>query len=439
MTTESLDAQSIPRNLRVRVASGPDTGLGRLVSELIVAGTSEVCELKLTDRSVSRRHCTLEPAGASVRIRDAGSRNGVWFGAARIEVADLPPGSQIVLGHSTLTFELGTPAEAQQPVVVPMTSFGRFLGSSPSLAPMYRVLNIALEQPGLTVLLEGESGTGKELLAEALHEKSKRADGPFVVVDCAAIPETLIESELFGTEMGAFTGAGARKGAFEQAHHGTIFLDEIGELPLALQTRLLGVLERRQFKRVGGTKAIQVDVRVVAATNRNLEREVEEGRFRLDLFHRLAVALVHIPPLSRRREDIETLALHFARAIPQKSELGVLSPEVLGRLCEKEWPGNVRELRNHIERLVLFGESNAMMGSKTSEPEGEDARLTAIVGAARSGVSFRAARATALAAFTELYVEDMLARHSGNVSRAAEAAGVARRHFHRLKELGRND
>jgi transcriptional regulator with PAS, ATPase and Fis domain len=275
-----------------------------------------------------------------------------------------------------------------------------------------------------TVLLEGDSGTGKELIAEGLHETSGRANGPFVVVDCGAVSENLLESELFGHERGAFTGADrSRVGAFEAAHGGTVFLDEIGELGLPLQTRLLRVLDQRTVRRLGSQHVIDLDVRVIAATNRNLEREVEESRFRLDLFHRIAVVLIRVPPLRERDGDVELLARHFVKECGANPS--ILTDEVLARMAAHGWPGNVRELRNYIERLALLGEGAVQLsGGGSTNP---------LEQAAASGLPYRQARAQVLERFTERYVEFMLARHDGNVSAAARASGVARRHFQRLK------
>jgi DNA-binding NtrC family response regulator len=241
-----------------------------------------------------------------------------------------------------------------------------------------------------------------------------------VVVDCGSLPEALAESELFGHERGAFTGADRRRiGAFEQAARGTIFLDEIGELPLALQTRLLRALESRRVRRVGGAEWIPLDVRVIAATNRALENEVEAGRFRLDLFHRLAVVLIRVPSLRERPSDVPVLARAFAERLGK----GVAFDDVLlARLASHAWPGNVRELRNYVERQAVMGDATleAIRTSGGADP-------------ATSGLPFRQARDAAVERFTEKYVTDMLARHGGNVSAAARAAGIARRYFQMLK------
>jgi transcriptional regulator with PAS, ATPase and Fis domain len=411
---------------RVTVVSELDAGQGVLVDKTVLVGTSDVCDLRLTDPTVSRRHLTLSPAGIGVRVQDLESRNGTWLGEACISQAEVPAGAEIRIGGSLLRIERDVDGEASssegQAEEMP-TGFGRFLGAAACLAPVYSRLERAAET-SVTVLLEGESGTGKELLAEAIHERSTRQGRPFVVVDCGAVSETLLESELFGHERGAFTGADrARPGAFETANTGTVFLDEIGELGLSLQTRLLRVLDRKQVRRLGSQKVIDLDVRVIAATNRNLDREVEESRFRLDLFHRLAVLLIRVPPLREREGDVAELARHFVLAYG--GEETILTPDLLGRLGVHTWPGNVRELRNYIERLTLLGEG---------DPPSPSAGVDPFSVAATSGFPYRKARAMALEAFTGAYVESMLARHGGNVTQAARAAGVARRYFQRLKQ-----
>jgi DNA-binding NtrC family response regulator len=278
------------------------------------------------------------------------------------------------------------------------------------------------------VVIEGETGTGKEVLAESLHEQGPRRSGPFVVFDCTAVPPTLVESELFGHERGAFTGAVAtRKGVFEQAHTGTLLIDEIGDLDLALQPKLLRVIERSEVRRVGGAQPIQVDVRILAATRRDLDREVAAGRFRDDLFHRLAVARVELPPLRRRRGDVVVLAQHFATELG--GEDASLPPTVLWRFSDYGWPGNVRELRNAVARYLAIGELYAgARGSEMSPAEGS--LLERIL---ELGLPLAEARRRLLDEFEPLYVAHMLRLHGGNVTRAAAASGVARRYFQILK------
>lgn len=426
-TTTQIEPIWAPlERLKATVLSEPDAGRSIVVDGTILVGTSDLCALQLTDRTVSRRHLTLSPGGVGVKVRDENSRNGTWFQDSRIVEAEIPPGAEIRLGASFIRIERDTSGESaedhagrrEQP-----TSFGRFLGASSCLRPVYESLERAAGSDA-TVLLEGDSGTGKELIAEGLHEASGRANGPFVVVDCGAVSENLLESELFGHERGAFTGAErTRVGAFEAAHGGTVFLDEIGELGLSLQTRLLRILDQRTVRRLGSHKVLDLDVRVIAATNRNLEREVEESRFRLDLFHRIAVVLIRVPPLRERDGDIELLARHFVGVCGANPS--ILTEDVLARMAAHGWPGNVRELRNYIERLALLGEGAVQLTSGGSTNPLEQA--------ASSGLPYRKARAQVLESFTERYVEFMLARHSGNVSAAARASGVARRHFQRLK------
>ncbi len=412
------------------VVEGVDAGRSVRVDAPMLVGTSEACDLQLTDRAVSRRHLSVARGEVGLRVRDEDSRNGTWMGATRVRDVELAAGDELSLGTTRLRVEEVLSDRADQPPPPPRTrSFGRFLGEADALQPMYRALE-RISGSAITVLLEGESGVGKELLAEAIHDHSPRADGPFVVVDCGAIPATLIESELLGHERGAFTGADtSRVGAFERADGGTVFLDEIGELPLAMQTRLLRVLDRREVRRLGGEKVIGIDVRVVAATNRNLEREVEAGGFRLDLFHRLAVALVRVPPLRERTGDVERLARAFGERC--KLDPSLLEPALVERLDRQPWRGNVRELRNYIERLAILGDlpDDAPVAVQVPKRATDDA----LVELATAGLPYRIARSRLLDEFSRLYTQDMLDRHDGNVSRAAEAAQVARRHFQRLK------
>src|SRR6185369_14559234 len=243
-------------------------------------------------------------------------------------------------------------------------SRGRFrlVGDSPEIRKVYGIIEKVADTPS-TVLISGESGTGKELIARALHENSTRHAGPFIKINCAAIPKTLMESELFGYEKGAFTGAvGAKPGRFELAHGGTLFLDEIGEIPVEMQVKLLRVLQESEFERVGGIKTIKVDVRLVTATNRDLLQEIAAGAFREDLFYRLNVVPIHIPPLRERREDIPLLADHFIAKFNDrlKKQIASIAPEAVERLVSYHWPGNIRELENLMERTMLFCEAPAI-------------------------------------------------------------------------------
>jgi DNA-binding NtrC family response regulator len=265
-----------------------------------------------------------------------------------------------------------------------------------------------------TVLIQGESGTGKELAAQAIHAASPRAAGPFVVVDCSALAPSLAESELFGHERGAFTGAvAARTGAFEEASGGTVLLDEIGELPLELQPKLLRALQMRQVRRVGATAYRDIDVRVVASTHRNLARMADEGTFRDDLYYRLAVVVVTLPPLRQRTEDIPLLARELARQI-RPNEPVTLDASIVAALAAYAWPGNVRELRNALERLLVLGEA----------PEG--------LAPVSDVLAYHDARRRALDAFERSYCRELLETSGGVVARAAERAGLSRQMLHRL-------
>ncbi len=278
----------------VSVESGPDAGLSaELGSAALVVGSGEGCDVRLADPLVSRRHLELRAESDGVRVIDLGSRNGTLLGAARIKEALLEDDTTLVVGDTAIA--IGVKSEALDVAISPRTQFGDAIAHGPALRHVFELLERAAKGD-VTVLLEGDSGTGKDVLAQSIHRESKRRDGPFVVVDCGAIPESLIESELFGHEKGAFTGAtSARPGAFEQANGGTVFLDEIGELPLDAQPKLLRALENRSFRRLGGQSTIKVDVRVVAATNRRLREAVRKREFREDLFYRLAVVHVSLP------------------------------------------------------------------------------------------------------------------------------------------------
>jgi two-component system response regulator GlrR len=296
------------------------------------------------------------------------------------------------------------------------------VGRAPAMRAVFARLQRAAASDA-TVLLTGETGTGKELAAEGLHAASRRAAKPFVIVDCAAVPPDLLESELFGHERGAFTGATAsRAGAFETANGGTVFLDEIGELSTALQPKLLRALERREIKRVGRDAWHAVDVRIVAATNRDLRAEVNAGRFRSDLYYRLAVVEIRLPALRERRDDLPAIvdAMIERMGMAAAPEAALLrTPDARAELARHPWPGNVRELRNYLERCLVLAERPAL-----AEPIADPA--------APVGDDLRAARKQWTAEREKAFLEELLARHGGNVSAAARAAGYDRKHLYRL-------
>jgi transcriptional regulator with PAS, ATPase and Fis domain len=334
--------------LRVQVSHGPDKGTsGRYAGERVVIGTHPSCDVVLSDPTVSRQHCEIVLCHEGYRIRDLESTNGVYVDRVRIHEVTIERDAVLRLGGTKLVLKI-----LDESVDLPVsgaTRFGPLLGQSIAMRRVFSMLE-QVAPSDMTVLITGESGTGKELAAQAIHEHSLRRDGPFRIVDCGAIPRGLIESELFGHVRGAFTGADqARRGAFADASGGTLFLDEIGELPLDMQPRLLGALERRRVIPVGASTPESFDVRVIAATNRDLRREVNRGSFREDLFFRLAVAVVDLPPLRERPEDIPLYVdEHFAGEAQ-------LDADTLARLSAQRGPGNVRELHNALERAALVG------------------------------------------------------------------------------------
>jgi DNA-binding NtrC family response regulator len=337
---------------RLIVLRGANVGLEKDFSSThITIGTAESNDFVLSDPTVSRRHCELSVLQDKYLVRDLGSTNGTLVNGTPVVEAFLAPGAKIRVGETEILFEPKKRWERVQEAEV--DHFGALYGRSAAMRSVFGLLS-RVAATDLSCLVVGETGTGKELAARGLHQNSKRASKPFVVVDCGAISATLIESELFGHERGAFTGADRqRQGAFEVADTGTIFLDEIGELPLELQPKLLRVLETREVRRVGSTTPIKVDIRVVSATHRDLVALVEQGKFREDLYYRLAEVVIKLPPLRARKDDIALLAERMLSE-PKHREGGqrahALSPEALQSLLTRAWPGNVRELRNVLRR-----------------------------------------------------------------------------------------
>ncbi len=315
-----------------------------------------------------------------------------------------------------------------------MKSFTRespvgMVGTSETMCRLYQQAE-QLAQSNTAVLIQGESGTGKELVARALHDLGPRAGKPFVTFDCAAVTHSLVTSALFGHEPGSFTGAqGRHAGVFEQAHGGTLFLDEIGELPLTLQTHLLGTIERRRFYRIGGTEEVEVDVRVISATNRDLMTGVDAGQFRLDLFYRLSVVTMQLPPLRERLDDLPLLVDHFARLCGYKGPLDqLLPPKAMADLRAHRWPGNVRELRNLVEAAIATGE--------TLRPRLASSAPTATADpiAALLGMAYKDARAEILEQFEQRYLKAIWSKADGNLTRAARTAQMDRAHLATLLE-----
>lgn len=388
-------------------------------------GTSPDCDLVLEDSSVSRQHARLTLTERGLIVRDLESKNGTYVNGVRVIEAHVRPNDTLALANVRITVR---PASSTRSM--PLAAQARF-GQAHGGSVVMRSLFAQLERVATTdepVLLQGESGTGKEVLAHAIHEASRRAEAPFVVLDCGAVAPTLIESELFGHLKGAFTGANTnRQGLFEQASGGTLFMDEIGELPLELQPRLLRALERSEIRPVGASTYRRVDARIIAATHRNLRGMVAEGKFREDLYYRLAILDARIPPLRERREDIPLLVEHFLSSFSPPRTLADLGPGVLELLKAHHWPGNVRELHNTVTRLVLFpglgAEAIRAEGRTPSAPHSEMAFMQLPLREARDGV---------VREFERRYVAAQLERAGGNVTQAARAMGVSRQFLHRL-------
>jgi two-component system, NtrC family, response regulator GlrR len=417
---------ALVQRLRLRVESGPDAG--REVTSRgtrIVIGGDESADLVLTDGAVSRFHCEIVVDGARVRLRDLGSRNGTVVDGITVLDAMIDPGATLTLGRSRVRFDTGNDL-----VRIPLSEnerFGVMVGRSTAMRAVFAILERAAASDA-TVLLTGETGTGKEAAAESLHMTSPRRDGPFIVVDCGAIPPNLLEAELFGHEKGAFTGANAaRLGAFEAASGGTIFLDEIGELAPDLQPKLLRALERREVKRIGANAHTTVDVRVIAATHRDLRAEVNAKRFRADLYYRLAVVEVSLPPLRDRGDDLALVVEHLLARVPPAQRAELSTPAFVAHLAAHRWPGNVRELRNYLDRCLALGVDLAP--APTGASEGEPAASN---GGVDASTPLREAREEATRRFERAYLEDLLRRHGDNLAAAARAAAVDRAHLYRL-------
>jgi DNA-binding NtrC family response regulator len=394
----------------------------------VVVGADRRCDLILEDDQVSRRHAELQVTPEGVRVRDLGSTNGTWWQGSRIADAVVPGGASIRIGSTSIRL---SPGEAPTLPPSERSRFGGLVGRSLAMRELFAVLELAAPTDA-TVLVEGESGTGKELVARALHDHSARARVPLVVVDCSALTDTLLDSHLFGHVRGAFTGAATeRKGAFVEADGGTVFLDEIGELPLAMQTKLLRVLEAQTVQPLGSDRPVQVNTRVVAATHRNLAEMVERKEFRFDLYYRLAVVHVQLPPLRDRPDDLPLLIEHFYEGRGGTS--GPIAGANLDTLRGHAWPGNVRELRNVLERAWAlsppgspFAALRLWMQPGMAAPAREDEA------AVDTSLPFKEAKERWIDQFERRYLARVFEQHDGNITRAADYAGINRRHFREL-------
>jgi len=427
-----------PRVFVLVAVSGPDAGksftidVGR--TGRVFLGKSPACTLQLEDQTVSRRHAAFDVVDGKLRLTDLGSTNGTFVnGVSALEVS-LVGGETIQVGADLFRLEPGD--EISEVTTESQAGFGRLLGASPEIRRLYPTMR-RIAASDIPVVIEGETGTGKEVLAEALHDQGARASGPFVVFDCTTVAANFMEAVLFGHERGSFTGAvGSSPGLFEQADKGTLFIDEIGDLDLALQPKLLRAIERAEVRRIGGRQWLGVNVRVLAATRRNLDREVQAGRFRDDLFFRLAVGRIELPPLRHRRKDISLLAAHFWNELGGKP--AELTRGFLDSLEDYDWPGNVRELRNAIARRIALGDP-PKEEEKAASPSAASLSVDVIQDIIDAELPFPIARDKALAHFEQRYVAGVLSRHAGNVTRAAQASGVGRRYFQTIRGRHQKD
>ena len=437
--------------VRVSVIRGVDQGLSlESTGQTLLIGTAQTTDLQVHDESVSPEHCEIVLDDTGFRVRDVAPSNGVFVGKLRVHDIAADTALDITLGNTVLRIApLFDASRVDAPGV-----FGELRGQSQRMLELFTILE-RVAPTELSVLIEGETGTGKELVARSILRASARAQGPFVVFDCSAVASTLIESELFGHERGAFTGANAsRCGAFEEADGGTLFLDEIGELPLELQQKLLRCLQSGEIKRIGGRKFALTDVRVIAATNRNLRAEVQAGRFREDLYYRLDGVSLQVPALRERLEDLPLLVEHFLAEQDPSARCDSLPADALAMFRAYRWPGNVRELRNVVRRMQLLPELPVTLGEQLGSRSEDDCAAPA--GPVRSQVmacvvsrllSWRASNAPYLRAdwmsleearrelqeAFELDYLDVLREHSGGVrSRAAQWAGVSRQAIQKL-------
>ena len=453
------------RKGKLVVVAGADQGKElEIVKPRVTGGRSIISDLVLADKAVSGTHFEIAARDDGYRLRDLNSRNGVYVGDLRIREVFLKPGTVFKMGHTSIQFQ-----SMQDMVEIELSKRDRFdaiIGGSAAMRQIFAQLE-KVAPSDLTVLITGETGTGKEMVARAVHNTSTRKNKPFVVLDCGSIPRELIESTLFGHEKGSFTGAvGQHIGCFEQAQGGTIFLDEIGELDISLQPKLLRVLEQREIKRVGGDRTVKVDVRVLAATNRDLREEVNKGHFREDLYFRLSVVHVELPPMRERREDIAGLANHFLRDIAGRRGMQMaFGPDAIAGMMGHAWPGNVREMRNVVERAAALSDgptitrADLVFGRElgASVSASHDLAKAGVAGAQRAvaaeagvelpagsgpaifdaallkpGLGFKGAKQTVVDAFEAAYLEALLTRNDGNITRSANEAGLTRYHLREL-------
>ena len=433
------------RKCKIVTQSGGRTREHSFDKDVITIGAMEDNDLVVNDETVSRYHCKIVQEDSGYLLQDLQSTNGTFINRVRVREGYLRPGCTIGLGNAEVKFH----AADEKVEIVPSKKekLGKMVGRHVKMRELYTIIE-KIAPTATTVVIEGETGSGKEVVAQTIHELSSRANGPIAVFDCGAVPDNLIESELFGHEKGSFTGAVmTRQGLFETANGGTLFLDELGELPLDLQPKLLRALESREIRRVGASKPIKVDVRIVAATNRNLEEEVRAGRFRQDLFYRLSVVRVFIPPLRERIEDIPLLVKHllqhanFNQRPDGSLRVSGVSRAAMDLLTTYRWPGNVRELVNTMERSVSFAEGELIEPRDLPETtRGEEVggkRSSSSAGGGGGGAvdsdsTFKDAKDRWVSSFERDYVVNLLKKNKWNISHAAREADIDRKYFRKL-------
>jgi transcriptional regulator with GAF, ATPase, and Fis domain len=421
------------RKTKLLIVSGALQGREFVLNkEQFTIGSGEHNDLALHDSTISKHHCEITVDGEGYRIRDQESTNGTIVQGVKISSAYLSPGAEIQLGKTRIVF-----CPLLESSDIPLSrneNFGGMIGRSMTMRRVFYLAETYAPTEA-TIMITGETGTGKEILAEEIHRHSLRKEKPYIVIDCAAMAKDLIESELFGHVKGAFTSANAdREGAFELADGGTVFLDEIGDLSPELQPKLLRVLEKREIRRVGENRIRKIDVRIICATNRMLATEVNEGRFREDLYYRLSVVQMELPPLRRRRDDIALLVKKFLVDLHGPNALEAIADfdRTMDVLKRHEWPGNVRELRNLIEaafysearpiNLSTFLSLDRLRGGSKREAEPTFS----------ADKPFKDAKNELIEGFERAYIQDLLTRNRTNVSRSARDAGIERAYLQRL-------
>ena len=427
---------------RLVVVAGPDRGLEKEIEGThLTIGTSSKNDLKLNDGTVSRRHCEVSIVNDRYVVKDLDSTNGTKLNDIPVVEAVLSPGARLKLGDTEILFEPKKKWERVDSVAT--DHFGDLYGASKVMKGVFAML-AKVAATDLSCILVGETGTGKELAARGLHEASARSNKPFVIVDCGAVTKNLIESELFGHEKGAFTGADRQRvGAFEHADGGTIFLDEIGELPIDLQPKLLRALERREIKRLGSARHLEVDVRVIAATHRDLPAMIRKKEFREDLYYRLAEVVVELPPLRDRRDDVPVIAQRIvAEHAREGAQVQGIAEDALKELAGRPWPGNVRELRNVLRRAIAMSQSDTLSADDLRALGAERiSNLPAAGGAGGAGepapevaddLPIKEARERWVAPMEREYLVRLMRRCNGDLDKAAQDAGVHRKSLERL-------